>query len=102
MAQVHGEYFYKSGELKLVDRYVAGQCVEETWYKPDGTVIANEHFVDGTGTGYYLYEDGTIKLKMTYVKGLAHGPARFFSTNGEVIEVVEYVNGEKSPGDTSQ
>ncbi len=93
------QYFYESGALMLADRYVAGQLIEETWYKPDGTIIANERFKDGCGTGYYLREDGSIRVKMTYMNGMAHGPATYYTESGEIDKVVSFVNGQVSGGE---
>lgn len=93
------QYSYQSGALKLEDRYVAGQIVEATWYRPDGSIIANEHFQDGCGTGYYLREDGSIRVKMTYVKGIAEGPATYYTVDGEIDRVVKFVNGQEQRQD---
>ncbi len=90
--------FYGSGKLKLEDRFFAGELVEETWYKPDGTVLANEKFVSGCGVGYYLRDDGSIRVKMTYVDGISEGTATYFSTNGEVTHTAEFVRGQKVGG----
>lgn len=93
------QYYYESGALKLEDRYVAGELVEQTWYKPDGSVLANEHYVDGCGTGYYLRDDGSIAAKMTYVNGIAEGPATYYTEDGKIDRVVKFVNGREQSGD---
>ncbi|MCH8805725.1 MAG: hypothetical protein IH986_06525 [Planctomycetes bacterium] len=92
-------YFYESGELKLEDRYIAGQLVEETWYKPDGSIVAIEQFRDESGVGYYLREDGSVRVKMTYVHGVAHGPATYFSADGRIERVVNFIEGREAPGE---
>lgn len=92
------QYFYKSGALKLEDRYIAGELIEQTWYRPDGSVIANERFVDGCGTGYYLREDGSIRVKMTYVNGIAEGPATYYTEAGAVDRMVKFVKGQEQGG----
>ncbi|NOX58637.1 MAG: hypothetical protein GXP29_07235 [Planctomycetes bacterium] len=91
-------YFYSSGGIKLEDRFIAGKLVEETWYKPDGSVLANEKFINGDGVGFYLRDDGSIRVKMTYVNGIAEGPATYFSTNGDVSQTVMFVGGQKVGG----
>ncbi|HNO77401.1 MAG TPA: hypothetical protein PKN33_05005 [Phycisphaerae bacterium] len=88
-------YHYQSGQLKQEDRYVDGVLVEETWYRPDGTVFANETFVDGCGVGYYLREDGSPRVKMPYVNGLAEGTVTYYSTNGEIERTAEFKAGQE-------
>lgn len=90
--------FYSSGRLKLEDRYVAGELVEETWYKPDGSVLANEKLTNGCGVWYLLRDDGSIEAKMPYIDGNFEGTATYFSTNGEVERTVEYVGGQEVGG----
>lgn len=91
-------YSYESGELKLEDRYIAGQLVEKTWYRPDGSIVANEHFSDESGVCYDLREDGSVRGKMIFVHGRAHGPATYFSATGEIERVVQFIEGRKAPG----
>ena len=93
------QYFYKSGALKLEDRFVEGKLVEQTWYKPDGAIIANERFRNGSGTGYYIREDGSVRVKMTYVNGLAHGPATYYKENGDIDRIANFVNGKETTSD---
>ena len=89
-------YRYDNGELMLRERYIAGKIVESTWYKPDGTLVATEEWEDETGVGYYLRQDGSIRVKMTYVKGLAHGPATYYTEDGAIEKVVEFINGKEA------
>jgi len=83
------------GTVSLRDYYKCGKLEKSLWYKPDGTVIREESWADGSGTGLYLYDDGSIKAAMPYVRGKAHGFAIYWNRDGTMREVVQYHRGEK-------
>lgn len=91
-------FYYDSGALMLVERFKAGIAVEHTWYKPDGSVVASTKTPNGTGVGYYLRQDGSIRMKMEYVDGLAHGPPVYYDRDGSVHRRVIYKNGSPAEG----
>jgi len=86
-------YHYDAGPLMLEEYRVAGKITKATWYRPDGSVVASEAYEDQSGTGYYLRQDGSIKVKMNYVKGAAHGEAVYFNEDGSVKRVAEFRHG---------
>lgn len=89
------EYQYKSGGLMLKEYYEDGCLTHSLWYKPDGTMIREEDWQDGAGTGIYLRENGTIKVFMPYVNGVAHGMAVYYKEDGSLDKVVEFHRGQK-------
>ncbi len=89
------EYHYKSGQLKLKEYYEYGQLEHSLWFKPDGTLIRKEDWVQGSGTGIYLREDGSIKTVIPYVNGIAHGMAVYYKEDGSIDRVAEFCNGRQ-------
>ncbi|MHC4618081.1 MAG: toxin-antitoxin system YwqK family antitoxin [Planctomycetota bacterium] len=87
------EYFYESGVLKLKERYINGRLYRSVWFRPDGKVVATTNWKDETGVGYYLREDGSIRVKMHYVNGFAHGQATYYREDGLVERYAEFRNG---------
>jgi antitoxin component YwqK of YwqJK toxin-antitoxin module len=86
-------YFYESGDLKLEDAYLAGDLNRSRWYGRDGELIEETRWKAGSGTGIYLREDGTIRSRYQYVKGLAEGQATFFADDGSVERVATFRDG---------
>src|SRR5579872_5926151 len=68
-------YHYDAGSLMLEEHYVAGGLELSRWFRPDGTLIAETHWHHGDGIGYYLRQDGTIRVKMEFRDGRAEGRA---------------------------
>ena len=91
------EYRYDSGELMLKDHYESGRLEHSVWFRPDGTTIREEDWQAGAGTGLYLRQDGSIKVAMPYVNGIAHGMAVYYNPDGTISNVVEFVRGSKQP-----
>ncbi|MHC4109666.1 MAG: toxin-antitoxin system YwqK family antitoxin [Planctomycetota bacterium] len=89
------KYLYKSGQIKLKDHYVAGKLSKSFWYRPDGTVVAQTNWEDVPCFGYYLREDGSIRVKMEYVNGVAHGRAICYNKDGSIDKYVEFRNGRE-------
>lgn len=86
---------YESGQLMLREYYEDGQLERSLWFRPDGSLIREEDWVDGSGTGIYLREDGTVRTAMPYGNGVAHGMAIHYARDGTVTEVVEFVRGQR-------
>jgi hypothetical protein len=61
-------WYYESGALMIEEHYRAGVTTRSTWYKPTGEVIATTIWKkDQVNTGYFLYQDGSIRTKMEAV-----------------------------------
>ncbi len=54
---------------------------------------------DESGLGYYRREDGSIRARMLYVNGLAHGTAVYFDADGSVIREVMFREGVQVSND---
>lgn len=86
-------YHYKTGATKLQEEYVDGMLVRSRWFKPDGAFVQETKWVDGTGEGIYLREDGSIRIRMPYVNGVAEGVATHYDEAGNVTKQVVYRQG---------
>jgi antitoxin component YwqK of YwqJK toxin-antitoxin module len=91
-------YVYPGRALKLRERYVRGQIQKSEWFRPDGTLIQTTNWVDGAGEGIYLRDDGSIKTRMNYIKGLAEGTATYYAPDGTVTGSAEFQNGSRVSG----
>ena len=87
-------YNYRSGGVRLREEYVGGKLVRSRWFKPDGTLLQETKWVDGTGEGIYLREDGSIRRRMRYVKGVAEGEAYEYDETGNLTKVMHYREGK--------
>jgi hypothetical protein len=93
-------YNYKSGVPMLREEYRDGKPVRSRWFGPNGTFIQETKWVDGTGEGIYLREDGSIRTRMPYVKGIAEGIATDYDEAGNFTTMVQYRGGQPvSAGD---
>ena len=97
---IHGTgrwlYHYDSGPLMLEEHYLSGKLRYSKWFRPNGSLVAETHWRHGDGVGYYLRQDGTIRVKMEHRNGLAHGQATYFKEDGETIDhFAEYRDGRK-------
>lgn len=88
-------YNYKSGATKLREEYADGKLVRSRWYRPDGTLVQETKWVNGTGDGIYLREDGSVRARMSYVNGVAEGEAKEYDEAGKVTKVVRYHSGRR-------
>lgn len=92
--QPNGEYFgtgevvyrYANGAVKVSDRYLAGKLQRSIWHRPDGSMIAETRWGPGENVGYYLRDDGTIRVKMRYRGEVAHGKALYFKEDGVTVD----------------
>ena len=80
-------YAYTSGAPKLREEYKHGKIIRSRWFKPDGTLIQETDWENGTGEGIYLREDGSIKQRMQYVNGIAEGEAMNYDETGRATKV---------------
>jgi antitoxin component YwqK of YwqJK toxin-antitoxin module len=86
---------YKSGAPQLREDYVDGKLVRSRWYKPDGTLVQETQWTDGTGQGIYLHEDGSIRSRVQYIKGVAEGEAKEYDESGNVTKIVQFRGGQR-------
>lgn len=95
--QPHGSgektYNYKAGGVMLRETYVDGKCEFSQWFAPDGRLVHSTDWVNESGEGIYLRQDGSIRCRMTYVNGHAHGTATYYDESGGISKVVEFQNG---------
>jgi antitoxin component YwqK of YwqJK toxin-antitoxin module len=77
----------------VAERYSRGRLVESTWYRPDGSIVAQTKWKNGSGLGYYLREDGSVSARMQYVDGVAHGQAVNYREDGSVERFAEFRDG---------
>lgn len=91
-------YSYKSGSLQLREEFRRGQLVRSEWFKSDGRSIQITEWENGTGTGVYLREDGSIRRRVTYVNGLAHGTSTYYAEDGSVLGEAEFQEGIRVSG----
>jgi antitoxin component YwqK of YwqJK toxin-antitoxin module len=87
-------YNYKTGAPKLREEYVDGKLVRSRWFRPDGALIQQTKWADGSGEGIYLREDGSIRTRMQYVGGIAEGETKEYDETGNVTKVIQYRNGQ--------
>jgi antitoxin component YwqK of YwqJK toxin-antitoxin module len=87
------KYFYTSGALKLEDHYLNGKLSKSIWFKPDGAIVATTKWDNGSGIGYYLRDDGSVRVQMEYIGGAAQGKAIYYREDGSVDKYVEFHNG---------
>jgi hypothetical protein len=96
------QYFYDSGKLMIDEKYSSGEMTRSVWYRPDGSVVADVKVPAKTESfvGYYLNQNGTIKVKMTYrFKSIdrtwvADGPCEKFDADGNPIGIETYRDGK--------
>jgi hypothetical protein len=95
-------YHYPSGRVKLREWHFGSELIESTWFRPDGTTFAHTEWDSGMGVGYYLRDDGSVRTKMTYVEGVAHGPAEEYDEKGRLVAVKWYEHGRLVDPPTTQ
>lgn len=87
-------YNYKTGAPKLREEYVDGKLVRSRWFRPNGALVQETNWTDGTGEGIYLREDGSIRMRIPYVKGIAEGDAKEYDEAGNMTKAVRYHAGQ--------
>ena len=87
-------YLYPSGQVKRREAFVEGVLQRTIWYRPDGSVVATTNWNKGSGIGYELRDDGSIKTKTEYVRGLADGEVVSYRPDGSVEKTQLFVHGE--------
>lgn len=87
-------YLYESSEVMLREQYVDGRLELSKWYAPDGTLVEETDWIDESGIGVYLRQNGSIQVRMTYVNGLAEGTATYYDEEGNVTKEVEFRDGQ--------
>ena len=92
---------YRSGALMAEERYERGRLARSTWYRPDGSLVARTDWKNGTGLGYYLREDGSVRARMQYVDGVAHGQAVYYTPEGHVERFAEFRDGTEVTASTT-
>lgn len=91
-------YHYKTGQTKLVEVIENGRPTVSTWYLPSGELFRQTAWQGtGTGTGYYLDEQGRVTAEIPYVDGLAHGIAIEFAYTDTTAQArfIRYTRGQK-------
>jgi antitoxin component YwqK of YwqJK toxin-antitoxin module len=88
------ETFYPSGPLRLSESILNGEPVTSVWYRPDGSVFAKTDWQAGTGTGYELYDDGSLQLVIPFQDGLAEGVAIEYEPDGREKRRKQYQKGQ--------
>ena len=86
-------YYYATGALKLEECYTAGQLQKSRWHRPDGTLLHETKWIAGSGVGYYLRDNGTVKSKIEHVNGLAHGDAVYYDEQDKIERITPYREG---------
>jgi antitoxin component YwqK of YwqJK toxin-antitoxin module len=86
-------YYYDSGPVMLREDYVLGKLHRSRWFAPTGAMIQETEWKDECGEGIYLRQDGSIRSRVMYVKGVAEGPTTYYDASGNVTKVVEFKNG---------
>ena len=88
-------YFYSNkSDIKIKEAYIKGEPVYSAWFKPDGSLVAEQRWVDGNGVQHDLREDGSVKTKMPMVRGRAEGIATYFAADGSVEKYIEFKGGQ--------
>jgi antitoxin component YwqK of YwqJK toxin-antitoxin module len=94
-------YYYDTGELMSEEWIRAGVPVQSRWYRPDGSIVATSIYDRKTGgIGYYLRQDGSIRMKVHYAFDpkermyFADGEAIRYDEQGAPIETIQYRHGQ--------
>ena len=90
-------YKYPSGAAKLREEYKRGKLVRSRWFKPDGTLVQVTDWIDGSGEGIYLRDDGSIRERVTYIHGIAEGPGTKFDEAGNATSVFYHAGQQLKP-----
>ena len=75
---------YPGGAAKVAEHYVAGELRYSVWRRPDGSMVDQTRWRGGTGTGYYLRDDGSVRAVLAYVDGVAVATA-YYDADGKLV-----------------
>ena len=90
-------YYYKRPPkpVQLIERYSAGTFSRSEWYDLDDNLVWAVDWDNGTGWGAYMRQDGTIKMRVFYEKGLnSSGKKIYFDPSGNKVSKDRYDEGE--------
>jgi len=80
----------------LEEHYTAGHLKLSRWFRPDGSLVGETRWQNGNGVGYYLRQDGTIRVKMEYRNERADGPAIYYKEDGVTVDHIgEFKDGKE-------
>ena len=89
-------YNYSNGQVMRQDFLDAtGQIERSRWFRPDGHILGESKFENGTGIELYLSTDGTIRALVPCRNGKADGTAIYFHRDLSMAEIIEYKDGIK-------
>ncbi len=92
------DYNYKSGVIKLRETYKDGELVQSCWFAPDGELIQQSIWQNGTGEEIYLRENGSIRTRIQYVNGVAEGEALEYDEAGHITRVMYHAGKRMDEG----
>ncbi len=110
--RAHGQYqeWHSNGQLKISATVIEGtsdvsEMGQMTWlfddaskvYDEQGRLIANILYSKGMldGLSCYYFPTGEIKQEIPYVKNEIHGTQRSLNVEGDCLEMIPHVFGEK-------
>ncbi len=91
-------YYYKRPPkpVQLIEYYHAGTFKRSEWFDLKGNLVWSVDWSDGDGWGVYMRQDGTIKVKVLYEKGVnSSGTKVFFDPSGNEVSKEQFDEGEK-------
>ena len=77
-------YRYSNGRPKVEEYFVAGVLRFSRWRRPDGSVVDQTTWRRGTGTGYFLRDDGSVRAVLADVDGVAVATA-YYDAGGQLV-----------------
>ena len=90
------ESFYPDGNKRMEGQYIGGKKngTWRAWYE-NGQLQKEENYVDNLmeGKQSYWYKRGKIKKEAWYKAGKLHGKESMWDGEGNLLSLVEYVNG---------
>jgi uncharacterized protein len=88
------KFYNEDGKLILEISYAKGKKNGIKTTYPQNEII-KENYVNDIKEGYtsYYYSDGKLRLAIKFVKGKEQGLAKEYSSDGNVITLLEYRNG---------
>ncbi|GEM_PF-1394695 len=87
-------YKYDSGQPMLKELYDEGIGQVSRWYSPEGKLIRETVWDEGTAVGIYLRQDGSPWIFQSYVNGWAEGLTARIDEHGEITAILEFHKGK--------